>query len=113
MIVAGCPNSISAWINCFSKKMVFLLKYTIFYFQGKKVHFTAELGQTCAVSHQKGVVKHCKPGKKRLSSGTNVLVKLFWSATYFNSVTISSIVIRNKTPDRSMKTSPVANQKFA
>lgn len=67
MIVAGCPNSfttewaVSAWINCFSKKMVFLLKYTVyalFYFQGKKFHFTAELGQICVLRHQKGVEKH-------------------------------------------------------
>lgn len=48
-----------------------------------------------------------------MSSGTNVFVKHFWPATYFNTVTISIVVIRNKTPDRGMKTSPIANQKFA
>lgn len=57
----GCswlPNSIWACINCFSKKMVFLLKYAVLYFQVKKVHFIAELGQIWAVSHQKEVVKY-------------------------------------------------------
>lgn len=32
---------------------------------------------------------------------------------FFNNVSVSSIVIRNKTPDRGMKTSPVVNQNFA
>lgn len=43
----------------------------------------------------------CRPPAR----SSETVVELFWSVTYFNNVSISGIVIRNKTPDRVMKTS--------